>query len=118
MDRIRAAAHEVQRPVFYAIIDHHQRLLTHFHSAARRGALVQADGLDRGVCSIGSNGIFDDDRARPGKFLIPQRNPRVAQSGDCLAYETLSAGPDLVHPSSLGDGRRCGAHRCAAVFIW
>ena len=45
-DRIRAAAHEVQRPVFYAIGDHHHGLSADLHSAAGRGPSFPADGVD------------------------------------------------------------------------
>ena len=57
-DRIRAAAHEVQRPVFYAIAIIITAYLPIFTLAASGGPAFPAHGLDGGVCPAGSAVIF------------------------------------------------------------
>jgi len=54
MERIREAAHEVQRPVFYAIAIIITGLPADLHAATRRGALVQTHGLDGGIALLGA----------------------------------------------------------------
>ena len=57
---------------------HHHRLPAHLHAAARGRAIVQADGMDGGVCSAGRDHLFVADRARA---LQPSSSPRARASG-------------------------------------
>ena len=78
-ERIRAAAHEVQRPVFYAIAIIITAYIPIFTLQRVEGRLVQTHGLDRGVCAAGRAAVLDRGGAGAGKFLFPERGARMAQ---------------------------------------
>ena len=88
--KIFEAAHEVQRPVFYAIAHHHHGLPAHLHAAARGRPAVQAHGLDRGVCAAGRAAVLDAGGAGARQLLLPQGDARVAQPGDGMADRRIS----------------------------
>ena len=77
-ERIFEAAHEVQRPVFYAIGIIITAYLPIFTLQAVEGRLFQADGLDGGVRSTGRAAVLHAGGARAGQPLLPQGNARVA----------------------------------------
>jgi hypothetical protein len=72
-DRIRAAAHEVQRPVFYSITIIITAYLPIFTLQRVEGRLVPPHGLDGGLCPAGRGDLLNDGRARPNQFSFPQR---------------------------------------------
>ena len=109
-DRIRAAAHEVQRPVFYAILIIITAYLPIYTLQSVEGRLFRPMAWTVGFALLGAM-IFSVTLAPIlVSFLFRKEVARVAQSGGCLAYETLPDGPDMVRASPQGDGRCCGAH--------
>ncbi len=107
-DQIRAAAHEVQRPVFYAIAIIITAYIPDLHAAARGRAAVQAHGLDRGVRAAGRVAVFDSGVAGARELSVPPRREGMAQSGDARPDRALSQSRALGHPRTLGGGRRGG----------
>ena len=73
METIREAAHEVQRPVFYAIGIIITGVSSDLHAAARGRPTVQADGLDGRLRAAGRADLRDADRARALELRFPQR---------------------------------------------
>ena len=69
---------------------HHHGVPAHLHAAARGRPLVQAHGLDRGVCSAGRAAVFDAGRAGARQSLLPQGHARVAQPGHDMADRAIS----------------------------
>ena len=65
--KIFDAAHEVQRPVFYAMPFYHHGLPSDLHAATRGRTFVQTHGLDGGVCAARSHPVFDDGGAGSGQ---------------------------------------------------
>ena len=78
MERIRDAAHEVQR------------VLADLYSAARRRLPFQAHGRDRGLCSAWRPGFLDAGGTDVVEPLVSPRSARMAQPGDGAAEEVLS----------------------------
>ena len=107
--KIRRAAHEVQRPVFYSIAIIITAYLPIFTLQAVEGRLVQADGLDGGVCAAGSAHLLDADRPRHRGCRVSQGDQGVAQPADGLADANVRPGSGSGYPLALGHGRRCGA---------
>ena len=89
-ERIRAAAHEVQRPVFYSITIIITAYLPIFTLQRVEGRLFRPMALDGGLCPARCGDLLDDDRARPSELSLPQRGPRLAESSAALAHGTLS----------------------------
>ena len=73
---IRSAAHEVQRPVFYAIAIIIIVVSAHLHPAARGRPAVPADGLDGGFRAAGLAVIFHPAGAGAGQLHLPQGSDR------------------------------------------
>jgi cobalt-zinc-cadmium resistance protein CzcA len=67
------AAHEVQRPVFYAIGIIITAYLPDLHTAGCRRPSLQADGLDGCLCLARRAHLFHDYRAGAGQFSLSQR---------------------------------------------
>ena len=88
-DRIRAAAHEVQRPVFYAITIIITAYLPIFTLQRVEGPAVPADGLDRGIRAAGRGDFLDDRRSGPGQFSVSQRDTRMGESGAGLDHTNV-----------------------------
>ena len=67
--------------MFFSIAHYHHRLRAHLHAAARGGAVIQTDGVDRGIRAAGLADLFDADRAGDlaasafGKNVTEWRNP-------------------------------------------
>ena len=81
-EAIREAAHEVQRPVFYAIAIIITAYMPIFTLQRVEGRLVPADGLDGRLRSAGRHDIFDSHRAGAGQRLffrkgVQERRNRV-----------------------------------------
>jgi cobalt-zinc-cadmium resistance protein CzcA len=92
-DRIRDAAHEVQRPVFYAITIIITAYLPIFTLQRVEGRLFRTDGLDRGLRVVGRGDIFYDHRPGSGKLSIPQRDARMGEPGAGLDDKAIPAVP-------------------------
>ncbi len=119
MEKIRTAAHEVQRPVFYSIGIIITAYLPIFTLQRGGRALVQADGLDRGVRAAGRADVFDAagsgacrvcfSRKAPSEWhnplmtLLTNRYRFAAGSGDSMA---------------LGNVGGRAMRRWAARFFW
>ncbi len=89
MQRIRAAAHEVQRPVFYAITIIVTAYLPIFTLQQVEGQAVPADGMDSGVRAPRRNDIFHRDRSGSGDFVVPETPARAAKSGARVDYRGI-----------------------------
>ena len=72
LERIREAAHEVQRPVFYAIAIIITAYLPIFTLQRVEGKLVQADGVDRRLRVAGRSDLLHAGGARPGESFVPR----------------------------------------------
>ena len=99
-EMIRAAAHEVQRPVFYAIADHHHRLSADLHLAAGGRPPVPAHGVDRRLRAPGLAVLLHPAGAGADLFRLPQGRQGVAQSAARLDHPTLPANSALDHSSA------------------
>ena len=97
-ERIRAAAHEVQRPVFYAIAIIITAYLPIFTLQRVEGPPVQADGLDRGVRAAGRAAVFDAYCAGAGQRAV---SAKARASGATRSW---------------GFSRRSTARRCSGPF--
>ena len=82
IERIRGAAHEVQRPVFYSIAHHHHGVRSHLHAAAGGRPAVQTHGLDGGVRAAGIADLLHADRACDLELHLRQARNGVAQPAD------------------------------------
>ena len=78
---IRAAAHEVQRPVFYAIAIIIITYLPIFTLQRVEGRLFQSDGMDRCLRSAGVVVLLHPAGAGARRRSFPQRSEGMAQSG-------------------------------------
>ncbi len=118
--KISDAAHEVQRPVFYAVAIIITAYLPIFTLAARGRAIVQAHGVDCGLCSAGRHHFFAADRARARQRFLSQRHARVAQPGDELADGGVSQGLKDCHPAALGHrrSRQLPVWQSHCIFGW
>ena len=106
---IREAAHEVQRPVFYAIAIIITAYMPIFTLQRSGGQVVSAHGPDCGFRSAGCADFFDFDRAGFGQRVVSQWSARVAQPGHGLSDRALSQAATLVPWASSTYGRRrCG----------
>ena len=92
-DRIRAAAHEVQRPVFYAMLIIITAYLPIFTLQRVEGRLFRPMAWTVAFALLGALIFSMTRRAGAGQLPVPQRGRRVAQSGGRLAYETLPDRP-------------------------
>ena len=88
--QIAEAAHEVQRPVFYAIGIIITAYIPIFTLQARRRTIVQADGLDRRLRSGRRTDFFHAAGPRAGQFPVPQGRERVAQPAHEFIHSRLS----------------------------
>ena len=85
MDRIREAAHEVQRPVFYSIGIIITAYLPIFTLQRVEGRLFKPMAWTVSFALLGRSDFLDADRAGALQFRVRQASPRMAQSGDGLA---------------------------------
>ena len=76
VEQIRDAAHEVQRPVFYAIGIIITAYLPIFTLQQRGRTLVQADGLDGGVRAAGRADLLDADGAGAVELAVSTKRAR------------------------------------------
>jgi cobalt-zinc-cadmium resistance protein CzcA len=102
--KIFDAAHEVQRPVFYAV-----------------GIMItayQADGLDGVVRSPGSHHLFDAHRPCSRHSVLPEGHEGVAQPCSGVADRRLSPGAPRRDPLPLYYARRWsrGRTRCSVYL--
>ena len=102
--KIRRAAHEVQRPVFYSIAIIITAYLPIFTLQAVEGRLVQADGLDGGVRAAGRADLLDAGGTRHRGCRVSQGDQGVAQPADGLPDATCTTG--LWARPSVGAGPR------------
>ena len=99
-ERIREAAHEVQRPVFYAIAIIITAYLPDLHAAGCGGASLPPHGVDSGLCPIRRSDFFHGRRTGSLQFPFQQRSEGVEEPGDGVSSGALSQRCDLGHPSS------------------
>ena len=85
-EKIRRAAHEVQRPVFYSIAIIITAYLPIFTLQRGGRAAVQADGLDGGVRAAGGPHLLDADRPGDRGGGVSQGHQGMAQPGHGLAH--------------------------------
>ena len=102
MDKIREAAHEVQRPVFYAIGIIITAYLPIFTLQAVEGRLFKPMAWTVAFALLGALTLLDDRCAGDGQLLLPQGRKGVAQPGDGVSGRPLPQGCDLGHSSSRG----------------
>ncbi len=102
MERIRAAAHEVQRPVFYSIAIIITAYLPIFTLQRVEGRLFRPMAWTVGFASAGRCVVLDYGRPGRFEFFVPEGSIRMAQSGACLGHEALRQGACLVYTASLG----------------
>ena len=113
-EKIREAAHEVQRPVFYAIAIIITAYLPIFTLAASRRTPVQAHGMDRCFCFAGSAAFFpcSSPRFSPAflfrKGATEWKNPAM----QFLTARYRQRG-HVGHPASGCDCRR---RRCVGLY--
>ncbi len=88
---------------------HHYRVSADFHLAGSGRALVQADGLDGGICAAGSSHLLDADRPGNRRRRVSQGHQGVAQPAHGLAYANVRQSPGSGYPLALGHGWRRGA---------
>ena len=105
--QIRAAAHEVQRPVFYAIAHHHHRLPAHLHPAARGRTPVPTHGLDGRFRTARRAVLLHPPRAGAGEPGLPQRRQEWENPVMALAHRaSMSRTLTLDHRLATGHARR------------
>ena len=111
LEQISDAAHEVQRPVFYAIAIIITAYLPIFTLQRVEGKLVQAHGLDGGFRPAGRADLLHADCAGAGELPVPQRTRRMAQPGDGISHAlvtaALCAGPSAFAGSRWESRRLC-----------
>ncbi len=105
-DRIRAAAHEVQRPVFYAITIIITAYLPIFTLQRVEGRLFRPMAWTVAFALLGAVIFSMTDRTGSRKFLLPQGDIRMAESAAGLGHQAVPACRHLDRPSPLGDD--CG----------
>jgi cobalt-zinc-cadmium resistance protein CzcA len=94
VERIRTAAHEVQRPVFYAIAIIITAYLPIFTLQRVEGRIRVARRFD----------LLYDDRACVGQHPVPARCQAVAEPSHDVSDKPLQNQCSLGYPSSLGYG--------------
>ena len=104
-ERIREAAHEVQRPVFLRDSHHHHGLSAHLHAAGRRRAALPANGRDRRLRPAGCSDLLDADRPRPGDLLVPERREGVEKPGNGVSRCSLPESGHVGYPPPQSHGR-------------
>ena len=114
-DRIRAAAHEVQRPVFYAITIIMTAYLPIFTLQQVEGRLFRPMAWTVAFALLGAMTFSILIAPVLTTLLFRRAAPRVAEPVARLDYHGVSAHLDLDCTASLGDGRRGRWRRCAAV---
>jgi cobalt-zinc-cadmium resistance protein CzcA len=105
--RIREAAHEVQRPVFYAIAIIITAYLPIFTLQAVEGRL-QADGVDGRLRAGRRVDLFDADCTGDRQLAVSEHRSGVAQSRHDVADRTVSAGGPGGDRTEVGHGGRRG----------
>ena len=111
-EKIRDAAHEIQRPVFYAIAIIITAYLPIFTLAIRRRPSFQADGLDGGLRSVWRVDLLHDYCSRPVQLYVSTWRPGMEKSSNAMADRALSQRSTLGHSSSRHYRGRC---RCQPV---
>jgi hypothetical protein len=108
------AAHEVQRPVFYAITIIITAYLPIFTLQRVEGRLFKPMAWTVAFALLGRGDFFDDHRSGAGQFFLPQRDARMAEPGDGVDYGGIPACRDLDGGHPLG-WSWCRRRRCAAA---
>ena len=116
LERIRNAAHEVQRPVFYSIGIIITAYVPIFTLQRVEGRLFKPHGLDGGVRAAGIADLFDADRS--GDIQLQFRQPRegVAQSAHDGDDERISGQPEKSDPIPL-DYNRGSGHGAGSIGL-
>ena len=70
---------------------HHHRLSADFHAATSGREVVQAYGLDRGVCASRSADFFDADRPGARQSIFPLRRQGMEEPGHGLSDRCITA---------------------------
>ena len=104
-ERISFASHEVQRPVFYAIVITITAFVPIFTLQRVEGRLFHPMAWTVVFALLGRADLFHRDRARAGQFRLRQRRDRVGKPGHDLRQQTLSQRPPLGDSPSPGHGR-------------
>ena len=99
-ERIREAAHEVQRPVFYAIAIIITAYLPIFTLQSVEGRLFSAHGLDSGLCLIGRIDFFHGGCTGSLQFPFQKWSKGVEEPSDGISSGALPQGCNLGHPPS------------------
>ena len=104
------AAHEVQRPVFYAMIIIISGYLPIFTLQRVEGRLFRPMAWTVAFALLGAILFSMTGRAGAGKFsCFARKTPEWQNPVVVWVTKRLPAGLDVVHPPPLGDGRRYGA---------
>ncbi len=118
LDQVRIAAHEVQRPVFYAIAIIITAYLPIFTLQQVEGKLVQADGMDGRLRAAGRAHLLDADCARAGKLPVSRRHEAVAEPRGGIPDGALSKGRRVGGSRTMDHGGGRGCVFSCARFIW
>ncbi len=93
--KIRRAAREVQRPVFFSIAIIITAYLPDLYAAARGRPAVPADGVDGRIRALRRAAVFDVPHAGSGEPGVSQGNQGMAQSADGISHARLRVGAGL-----------------------
>ena len=104
--RIREAAFEVQRPVFYAIGIIITAYLPIFTLQSVEGRLFKPMAWTVAFALLGRPAVLHGAGAGAVQLPVPRHHPRMAQPGARLADQPLPLGGALRHPRALGHGER------------
>ena len=107
LDRIREAAHEVQRPVFYAIAIIITAYLPIFTLQRVEGRLFRPMAWTVAFALLGALAVLDVGCAKPLGLVLSERSKRVAQPGDGVVDRKISHRRALGHRTSLPDRGKC-----------
>ncbi len=116
-DRIREAAHEVQRPVFYAITIIITAYLPIFTLQRVEGRLFRPMAWTVAFALLGALLFSMLDRARAGELLFRRQLREWENPVLRLVTAGYRARCHLDRASSLGDGRRGGRRICCSLYL-
>ena len=105
-ERIRAAAHEVQRPVFYAITIIITAYLPIFTLQQVEGRIFRPMAWTVAFALLGALTFSMLVAPVLATVSVSQGNPPVGKSGAGADYQRIPARPYLDGPPPLGDGLR------------
>ena len=116
--KIRDAAHEVQRPVFYAIAIIITAYLPIFTLQAVEGPAVPSHGVDGGVCAAGRADVFHHPRSGVGQHAAQQRRKGMEESGDGVSAGAIPQRRHMGHSSPPDHDRRRRGALDSRPSIW